>query len=114
MKKPHYRDFHTDDGLHAAMDKYAQHKSHKGTLRVDTYFADGSGGTLDFIERERAPIYYKTRDGETYEVSRRTHRFVDWVYSEEPLTSGKMKEAVTKWLNSFEPVPTSIKFTLDK
>lgn len=92
MQKPQAKDFHTDDGLHAAMREYADYKSVPGVLHVTAVFKDGSVFT-DEIERATEEISYKTRDGEWYSVARDSQLFRDWVYADgdEPENMMKMK-----------------------
>lgn len=121
MRKPHHRDYHTDDGLHAAMEGYAEFRSSKGVLAVRVVFQDGSGadGVFSYIARAKVPIPYKTRDGEIYEVERRTGKFVDPVWGDlQPLSRAEMEKAATDWLNHCDSVkeqpPKSIKFKIEE
>ena len=118
MRKPRAADYPTDDGLHSAMDDYAAKKSYRGELVCYVKFADGSGGEMFRCGREPKEISYRTKDGELYTVIYDGPRFVEPIINGgEPLTSGKMKAAITDWLNasgSEHDRPTEIRFELEE
>jgi len=97
---PHRKDYSNYSQFCSAVDDYAATKNKQGALLVKACFHDGSVFT-DTIERESREVSFKWYDGITVESTYNTNNFVDSVYSDgEPITIGKMKNLICKWLNN--------------
>jgi hypothetical protein len=97
MHKPQARDYHTNDGMHAAMRKWARTQMKK-QLAVTVVFNDGSELT-DLFERITRGEPYRTPDGELYEEPVDTALY--WsqhLPGPDELTQAQVKEAYAKWL----------------
>lgn len=95
MKKPHFRDYPTDAGLHAAMNSYSSEVGKAGRLEIRLLFEDGSVYT-ESLPRETKDIRYKTRDGKTYTTPYSTGKFVCPVWGG-PYSPTKMLERAVAW-----------------
>lgn len=102
--KPRARDFHTDQGLHAAMSRWAAQQGPATVLEVWVRFSDGSGGLFDTIERATKEVPYKTRDGEVYTVDVRTSKYISPVFSDnEPATRKEIEKSIREWMMKDDP-----------
>ena len=103
MKKPTFKDYPTDAGLHNAMLYYARHHDRPDMECFVTY-EDGSSHVLHTFEPATRPVSYKTRDGELYTVEVDTAKFepdflVKYNELEEPKTLAELKKMVRAWLS---------------
>lgn len=78
MNKPQAKDYHTDTGLHAAMQSWARSKDRPSTVATITY-ADGSKLQFEFQPATKE-VPYKTRDKEVYHQTVDTAKYnADWL-----------------------------------
>ena len=96
MKKPNRKDYHTNDGMHAAMQSWANLQN-KPILKCVIVFKDNSVLTEEF-KREQKAINYKTPDGETYNVLIDTGKFEEQFFNTSPTTQKELKDGYIQWL----------------
>lgn len=105
--KPHYRDYRTADGLHAAMRSWAA-KQCRFDVELTAKFSDSEDLYVDTFARATKEVFYKTADGEIYGVNVETSKFVCWL-SDDPVTYGQLKKLVEPWLaQDLEPGVTLV------
>lgn len=109
MHKPKYWDFHTNDGMHNAMQDYAK-SFNKPSLVATVKFEDGSEFTEEF-EHATKEVYYRVFDKEEglYSVSIHTAKYREPFFSDKDLTQKELKQGFLQWL---EKNNKGVKFTI--
>ncbi len=103
MKKPTFKDYPTDAGLHNAMLYYARSKD-RPSIECFVTYEDGSSHVLHTFEPATKVVLYRTRDGEFYAVEVDTAKFepdflVKYNELDEPKTLAELKKMVRAWLS---------------
>lgn len=101
MLKPQAKNFHTNDGMHAAMRDWANAQA-KPEMEVVLIFSDRRDEDdvfRDSFKRVQKEVAYKTPDGETYTVGVDTAKFENTFMSGYPdeLASTDFKKAFADW-----------------
>lgn len=98
MLKPQAKNFHTNDGMHAAMRDWANAQA-KPEMQVTVIYDDSPDPFVDVFERVTKEVKYKTLDGEIYTVSVDTGKFVNsyMLAAEGELTASELKKAFAEW-----------------
>lgn len=92
------RNFHTDDGLHAAWSEYSKSVCNTDTLHVTTVYMDGNSD-VDVFERVRVEQTYKDYDGEIWEYEKTVQKwdFNPFTFSGEVLPTNKVIPSIASW-----------------
>lgn len=98
MQKPNPKDFHVNDGMHAAMRAWAATQA-KPAMRVTALYSDSDDTFVEVFERAQKEISYKTPDGETYTQYVHSSKFVNSFIlgSPEELGITELKKAFADW-----------------
>lgn len=98
MIKPQAKNFHTNDGMHAAMREWANAQA-KAALQVTILYDDSDDPFVDTFERVKKEVTYKTLDGEIYTVEVDTGKFINsyMLAADSELTAAELKKAFAEW-----------------
>jgi len=104
MNKPNRKDYHTDSGLHAAMQVWANSQA-KSTLSVSVTFDDSPEEVFrDTFERVQVEKEYKTLDGETYTVSVDSGKYKNtYMPGADEMSRVEIKAAFVAWVQPKNP-----------
>lgn len=118
MQKPNPKDFHVNDGMHAAMRAWAKSQN-KPAMRVTVVYSDASGPDDKFVEvfeRAQKEVSYKCPDGETYTQSVDTSKFVNTFIRGIPDEVGitELKKALADWVKPSQKGVTIVSIKWEK
>lgn len=98
MIKPQYHNYHTNDGIHAAMKDYAA-SFNKYSLIALVKFKDGEE-LIEEFERATKEVFYRVYDKEEglYSVEVHTSKYKEPFFSAKDVTCKELKEGYVAWL----------------
>ena len=98
MIKPKYWDYRTSEGMHSAMQSYADGKS-LPTLQCVITFADGSTMQEEF-ERQTKPCFYRVHNKEEglYSIDIDTNVFKEPFFADRGMKQKELKQGFVDWL----------------
>lgn len=104
MNRPNPKDYATDDGMHAAMRSWAKAQQ-RHWLEVEVTFVDEDDAFTDVIQRAKQQAYYRTRDGELWDVYVDSPLFANtFLPGPNALTEAELKSAFEVWVRQDAPV----------
>ena len=108
MLKPQYYNYHTNDGIHAAMKDYAA-SFNKSSLVALVKFKDGEE-LIEEFERATKEVFYRVYDKDEglYSINVHTSKYKAPFLSAMDLTCKELKEGYVVWLKEGEPAGFTI------
>ena len=97
--KPRASNYHTDDGMHAAMRQWAAAQA-RPDVTVECVYSDCGDLYIDTFEPATEEVEYRTRDGEVYTVSVDTGKYWALWLHDKQMTYRELRQRMERWLHS--------------